>query len=55
MRMLMVSTEYPPLNGGVGRYTSNLAHHLRSLASKFSLPATKRQKASFQELLREIS
>lgn len=29
MRVLMVSTEYPPLPGGVGRYTANLTRALR--------------------------
>lgn len=28
MRVLMVSTEYPPMKGGVGRYTSNLTKAL---------------------------
>ena len=27
----MVSTEYPPMPGGVGRYTSNLTSELRKL------------------------
>ena len=31
MRVLMVSTEYPPMNGGVGRYTANLVTYLRKL------------------------
>jgi len=31
MRVLMVSTEYPPMNGGVGRYTANLVAALRKL------------------------
>jgi glycosyltransferase involved in cell wall biosynthesis len=31
MRVLMVSTEYPPMLGGVGRYTSNLTQELRKL------------------------
>jgi glycosyltransferase involved in cell wall biosynthesis len=29
MRVLMVSTEYPPMNGGVGRYAFNLTKALR--------------------------
>jgi glycosyltransferase involved in cell wall biosynthesis len=29
MRILMVSTEYPPMTGGIGRYTSNLTKALR--------------------------
>jgi glycosyltransferase involved in cell wall biosynthesis len=31
MRILMVSTEYPPMIGGVGRYTANLVSALRKL------------------------
>jgi glycosyltransferase involved in cell wall biosynthesis len=31
MRVLMVSPEYPPISGGVGRYTSNLVKALRKL------------------------
>jgi glycosyltransferase involved in cell wall biosynthesis len=31
MRVLMVSPEYPPISGGVGRYTSNLVNALRKL------------------------
>ena len=26
MKILVVSGEYPPMNGGVGRYTKNLVH-----------------------------
>jgi glycosyltransferase involved in cell wall biosynthesis len=28
-RILMISPEYPPINGGVGRYTYNLVHELK--------------------------
>jgi glycosyltransferase involved in cell wall biosynthesis len=28
-KILMVSTEYPPMRGGVGRYTFNLVRQLR--------------------------
>lgn len=31
MRILMVSTEFPPMLGGVGRYTANLTKELRKL------------------------
>ncbi|WP_236561769.1 glycosyltransferase, partial [Nitrososphaera sp. AFS] len=30
-KVLMVSTEYPPMKGGVGRYTYNLSNSLRKL------------------------
>jgi hypothetical protein len=29
LRILMVSPEYPPINGGVGRYTYNLVQQLK--------------------------
>jgi glycosyltransferase involved in cell wall biosynthesis len=29
MKVLMVSTEYPPMKGGVGRYTAKLVQALR--------------------------
>ena len=29
MKVLMVSTEYPPMRGGVGRYSANLVQALR--------------------------
>ena len=29
MKILMVSTEYPPMRGGVGRYASKLVEALR--------------------------
>jgi glycosyltransferase involved in cell wall biosynthesis len=31
LKILMVSTEYPPMNGGVGRYTANLTRELNKL------------------------
>jgi glycosyltransferase involved in cell wall biosynthesis len=31
MRVLMVSPEYPPISGGVGRYTSNLVNAIKKL------------------------
>ncbi|MFZ0514307.1 MAG: glycosyltransferase, partial [Candidatus Nitrosopolaris sp.] len=31
IRILMVSTEYPPMQGGVGRYTFNLTKELRRI------------------------
>ena len=31
MRVLMVSPEFPPMNGGVGRYTMNLTKVLQKL------------------------
>ncbi|MEO9295509.1 MAG: glycosyltransferase family 4 protein [Nitrososphaera sp.] len=34
MKVLMVSTEYPPMLGGVGRYTSNLVKALRKAGAE---------------------
>src|ERR1051325_12248144 len=31
MRVMMVTTEYPPMQGGVGRYTANLVASLRKV------------------------
>src|SRR5918997_401844 len=31
MKVLMVSTEYPPMRGGVGRYAANLVQALRKI------------------------
>ena len=31
LNILMVSTEYPPMNGGVGRYTANLTRELNKV------------------------
>ena len=31
MKVLMVSTEYPPMKGGIGRYTANLVHALNNI------------------------
>jgi glycosyltransferase involved in cell wall biosynthesis len=37
IRILMVSTEYPPMQGGVGRYTANLTKSLRKLGLEVSV------------------
>ena len=50
MRMLMVSTEYPPLNGGVGRYTSNLAHHLREFGVEVLIACDEKAKGEFPRI-----
>ncbi len=34
IKILMVSTEYPPMHGGVGRYAFNLVRELRKKGSK---------------------
>ncbi|MGG6460651.1 MAG: hypothetical protein ACM3JQ_04400, partial [Candidatus Eiseniibacteriota bacterium] len=33
-KVLMVTTEYPPMHGGVGRYTFNLVRELRKKGLK---------------------
>ena len=35
LKILMVSTEYPPMNGGVGRYTSNLTRELNKFGLQY--------------------
>lgn len=37
LKILMVSTEFPPIPGGVGRYTKNLANGLKRLGIKVSV------------------
>lgn len=37
IRILMISTEYPPMQGGVGRYTANLTKCLRKLGLEVSV------------------
>jgi glycosyltransferase involved in cell wall biosynthesis len=37
MKVLMVSTEYPPMKGGVGRYTSNLVQALRNTGERIEV------------------
>lgn len=37
LKILMVSTEFPPIPGGVGRYTKNLTDGLRKLGIKVSV------------------
>jgi glycosyltransferase involved in cell wall biosynthesis len=40
-RILMISTEYPPMQGGVGRYTYNLTRALRKLDFEVSVVSNK--------------
>jgi glycosyltransferase involved in cell wall biosynthesis len=37
MKVLMVSTEYPPMKGGVGRYTANLVQALRNTGDQIQV------------------
>jgi glycosyltransferase involved in cell wall biosynthesis len=40
--VLMVSTEYPPMSGGVGRYTKNLSDALKKLGVRVYIACNKR-------------
>lgn len=44
MRVLMISTEYPPMNGGVGRYTANLTKSLRKYETEIILVCNEKGK-----------
>jgi glycosyltransferase involved in cell wall biosynthesis len=50
MRILMVSTEYPPMNGGVGRYTANLVAALRKSGMDVFVVCDKLGKGDFYGL-----
>src|SRR5262245_56160484 len=42
IKVLMVSTEYPPMHGGVGRYTYNLVKELRKNGLKVKIICNER-------------
>ena len=44
IRVLMVTTEYPPMKGGVGRYTANLTKSLQKMGLEVMLYVMKRVK-----------
>jgi glycosyltransferase involved in cell wall biosynthesis len=46
-RILMVSTEYPPMKGGVGRYTFNLTRALRKLDFEVNVVSNKEGNGEF--------
>jgi glycosyltransferase involved in cell wall biosynthesis len=46
-KILMVSTEYPPINGGVGRYTYNLVHELKTHGADVYVACDKHGKGDF--------
>lgn len=50
MKILMVSTEYPPMKGGVGRYTSHLTNALRKLDIDVYVACNKSGKGDFSGL-----
>jgi glycosyltransferase involved in cell wall biosynthesis len=47
MRILMISTEYPPMQGGVGRYTKKLVDSLRSEGLKVFVVCNENGKGDF--------
>jgi glycosyltransferase involved in cell wall biosynthesis len=49
-RILMVSTEYPPMKGGVGRYTFNLTRALRRLDFEVNVVSNKEGNGEFSGL-----
>jgi glycosyltransferase involved in cell wall biosynthesis len=50
MRILMVSTEYPPMRGGIGRYTFNLVKALRNLGLDVYVACNEAGKGDFSGL-----
>ena len=50
MRIMMVSTEYPPMLGGVGRYTANLTKELRTLGLDVDVVCNEKGKGEFSGL-----
>jgi glycosyltransferase involved in cell wall biosynthesis len=50
MKILMVSTEYPPMNGGVGRYSQMLVESLRSEGLEVSVVCSEYGKGDFKGL-----
>src|SRR5215208_843756 len=49
-RILMVSTEYPPMQGGVGRYTYNLTKALRKIGFEVNVVSNKLGNGEFSGL-----
>jgi glycosyltransferase involved in cell wall biosynthesis len=50
MSVLMVSTEYPPMPGGVGRYTRNLSHSLKRFGVEMYVICNKKGDGDFSGL-----
>ena len=47
LKILMVSTEYPPIPGGVGRYTKNLTDGLKRSGMKVSVLCNEKGKGDY--------
>src|SRR5918911_1050212 len=50
MRILMVSTEYPPMLGGVGRYTANLTNALKRQGAEVSVVCNEKGHGEYNNL-----
>jgi glycosyltransferase involved in cell wall biosynthesis len=50
IRVLMVTTEYPPMQGGVGRYTANLTRALRKLGLDICVICNEKGKGDYYGL-----
>ena len=50
MRVMMVTTEYPPMQGGVGRYSANLVTALRKLGLDVFVVCNEKGNGDFYEL-----
>lgn len=49
-KVLMVSTEYPPMKGGVGRYTYNLTKGLRKLGLEINVVCDENGDGDYHEI-----
>jgi glycosyltransferase involved in cell wall biosynthesis len=47
MHILMVSVEYPPIKGGIGRYTYNLTKNLMKLGCEVYVACNKKGHGQF--------
>lgn len=47
LKILMISTEFPPIPGGVGRYTKNLTDGLKKIGIKVSVLCNEKGKGDF--------
>jgi hypothetical protein len=54
LRVLMVSTEYPPMPGGVGRYTANLTESLKRIDVDMHVASNEKELATSQVFLQKI-
>ena len=52
IRVLMVTTEYPPMQGGVGRYTANLTKSLQKVGPDVYVVCSEKGKGGIVTLQR---